>query len=132
MPDALAYAGELRAATAADLPVLQYVGIPGPGSYGDGAGNPSLSRGRIEDTRTRLAYTRQGDLTVYEWCLQAFERYPERPARLTPGQALGFDVVVVDKDGDADTPAWICWGPNRFRKYATPASLGRLVLAGSD
>ena len=131
-PAAPEFTGDIRTASAADLPVLQYVGIPGKGTYGEGAGNPALCRGRIERTRTRMAYVREGDFTTYEWALEVFDHYPDRPARLIPGSIFGFDVVVVDKDGETDTPAWICWGPALLRKYANPAALGRLVLLGDD
>jgi hypothetical protein len=135
---------------AGDGPVLQYIGIPGKGPvYGvkksagverSGLDNPILSMGDIKKTKTRMAFRREGDVTTYEWALQAFDHYPDKPTKLHPGVQIGFDVVVVDKDKPAQTPraqndpeedwqAWVCWGPPwRMVKFFDAASLGEIVL----
>lgn len=127
------FSGDPRDASAADLGVQQYIAVPGPGSYGGDGANPALGRGDLAATRSRGAHVRRGDVTVYEWAIQVFEHYPDRPLRLTPGQTLGFDVAVVDRDrGGEENAAFITWGPRLPRKYAHPSSLGRLVLAAPE
>jgi len=135
---------------AGEAPVLQYIGIPGkPPVYGikksagqerSGEDNPILMFGDIKKTKTRMAFRRQGDVTTYEWAIQAFDHYPDKPTKLLPGVQIGFDVVVVDKDKPAATPlgqndpeedrqAWVCWGPPwRSVKFFDAANLGEIVL----
>ena len=135
---------------AGEAPVLQYIGIPGkPPVYGikksagverSGEDNPILMFGDIHKTKTRMAFRRQGDVTTYEWAVQAFDHYPDTPTKLLPGVQIGFDVVVVDKDKPAQTPlaqndpeedrqAWVCWGPPwRSIKFFDAANLGEIVL----
>jgi hypothetical protein len=135
---------------AGDAPVLQYVGIPGPGPVygvqnppgGEGRGpdNPILSMGDITKTKTRMAFKRVGDVTTYEWALQAFDHYPDKPTKLRPGVQIGFDVTVIDKDKPAQSPgamndpeedwqAWVCWGPPWRRvKFLDAANLGEIIL----
>jgi hypothetical protein len=134
---------------ASEVPVLQYLGIPGEGpiygvtrSSGEDRGpvNPTLSWGDISKTATRMEFRRDGDVTVYEWALQAFDRYPDRPTDLVPGKRIGFDVVVVDKDVPATTDsaeeepedarsAWVTWCPGyRGPRFLDAGSLGELVL----
>ena len=135
---------------AGEAPVLQYIGIPGkPPVYGikksagverNGEDNPILMFGDIHKTKTRMAFRRQGDVTTYEWAVQAFDHYPDKPTKLLPGVQIGFDVVVVDKDKPAQTPlaqndpeedrqAWVCWGPPwRSIKFFDAANLGEIVL----
>jgi len=118
------------------LPALQYFGVPGRGpAYGDinnsGGHNPAMAYGPIEKTKTRMAYSRSGDVTVYEWAIQAFDHFPDAPTKLVPGKRLGFDVVVVDLDSAGGKPAWICWGPMGPLKFFDSSLLGDLIL-GSD
>ena len=97
-----------------DMPVLQYVGLPGKGPvYGEARPaedersaeeNPSLMfGGDISKTKTRMAFRREGNITTYEWAIQAFDHYPDKPTRLVPGMKLGFDVTVCDKDTPANS-----------------------------
>jgi hypothetical protein len=135
---------------AGEAPVLQYIGLPGKGPvYGvrksagqerSGEDNPILMFGDIKKTKTRMAFRREGDVTTYEWALQAFDHYPDRPTKLLPGVQIGFDLVVCDKDKPAQTPqaandpeedrqAWVSWGPPwRALKYFDAANLGEVVL----
>jgi Tol biopolymer transport system component len=136
---------------AGEAPVLQYIGIPadkGPvyavkksaGQVRTGEDNPILMFGDIKKTKTRMAFRRVGDVTTYEWALQAFDHYPDKPTKLRPGVQIGFDIVVIDKDKPAQTPearddpepdwqAWVCWGPPwRRSKFFDAANLGELVL----
>ena len=91
---------------AAELPVLQYVAVPGPTpAYADRTGaNPTLMYGRIQRTGTVMKSRRKGDITTYEWAVQAFDRYPDRPTRLDPGKRIGFEVAIVNKDPGAPPP----------------------------
>lgn len=130
--------GDWRAAPATDLPALQYVAIPGPGTYGNASGqghvgNPSMKGGQVEKTRTLMAYSRQGDTTVYEWAIEAFDRYPDEATRLSSGKTIGFDLAVVDVDeaGGMDVSAWIVWGPPVGLKFMRADTLGDLVLIES-
>ena len=134
-----------------EAPLLQYVGIPGKGPvYGlkRSAGqdrnpedNPSLMFGDIHKTKTRMAFRRVGDVTTYEWAIQAFDHYPEKPTKLLPGIKIGFDLVVIDKDTPAKTPraandpeedraAFLIWGPplKGVFKPLNAGSLGEIVL----
>jgi len=78
-------------------------------------------------TRSQGAFSRRGDVTVYEWAIEVFDEYPDEPTRLTPGRDIAFDVVVVDEDGD-DTPAWVPWGPPMADKSHHAVRLGSLAL----
>jgi len=105
---------------------LQYVMVPGGGSYG-GQGNPSLMGGEIGRTRTQGAYSRKGDFTVYEWAIEVFEKFPKSTVDLRSGIVVGFDVVVVDED-HWGTAAWVSWGPSVADKSGSPGRIGRLKL----
>jgi hypothetical protein len=84
----------------ADLPVQQYIAIPGKGMiYGvRQASNPILIAGTLRNTRSRMVYTQKEDVTTFEWAIQVFDRYPDRPTRLEPRKWIGFDVSLVDRD----------------------------------
>lgn len=125
--DATMFVGDFSAATASDLPVQQYIAVPGPGAYEVGGDNPALGRGQIALTRSSAAWQRRDNVTTYEWALELFSRYPDQRQALTTGAMFGFDIVVVDKDGEGD-PSWIHWGPRAPRKYANPSGLGILQL----
>lgn len=90
----------------ADVPVQQYIAIPGTGKiYGRPQDtNPILMFGDLKKTRTRMAYRRKGDVTTYQWAIQVFDRYPEAPTRLEPGKRIGFDLAIADKDAPSSTP----------------------------
>jgi len=125
------------AAKAEDLPALQYLLCPPGGGYGasllnaDPSANPNLFAGDIAKTKTKGANSRIGDISVYEWAIQAFDHYPDSPTRLEAGKAIGFDVVAVDKDSDTDNAAWICWGPIAGMKCFNADKLGKLVFLTS-
>ena len=76
------------------------IAIPGTGMiYGvRQASNLILIAGILKNTRSRMVYTQKGDVTTYEWAIQVFDRYPDRPTRLEPGKWIGFDVSLVDRD----------------------------------
>jgi len=110
---------------------MQYAVVPGGGgSYNYGSPNPHLYQGDIHETRTRVAHGRRGDVTVYEWALEAFDEYPDRPMELTPGRKLLFDVVAVDRDPDEGGHAFVTWGPSNSAKYGGANRVGRLELGG--
>lgn len=123
--------------SAADLPALQYVLCPPGGSYGeaiqsaDPSANPNIAGGDIAKTRTKGAVTREGDVTIYEWAIEAFDHYPDAPTKLAPEKTIGFDVVAADKDTETDTPAWICWAPFGSLKHFNADLLGDLILVES-
>jgi Carbohydrate family 9 binding domain-like len=136
---------------AEDTPVQQYVGIPGKGVVygGQNTGNPALMDGDVRKTRTRMAWRRRGDVTTYEWAIQVFDHYPDRPTRLEPCKRIGFEVAVLDKDVPVspqaavfpkvstqpleepaeDRVAYIHWGPTWTGiKKLDAGSLGEIVL----
>ncbi len=118
---------------AAEMPVLQYAAVPASTrAYGDKEGaNPSLVYGKISRTATTMKFHREGDVTTYEWAVQAFDHYPDRPTRLQPGKRLGLEVAVLDKDRKPDRSAFLTWGsPPRVFKGCDAGSLGELVLMG--
>jgi hypothetical protein len=137
--------------SASDAPLLQYIGLPGKGPvYGtrktvEGENNPDdntvLSWGDIKKTKTKMAFKRTGDVTTYEWAIQAFDRYPDKPTKLLPGLHLGFDVVISDKDVPAKSPraandpepdraAWISWSDSKSKAFRPldASCLGEIIL----
>ncbi len=144
--------GAYETLDAALCPALEYIGLPGKGpvfgirkSAGverSGEDNPILQFGDIKQTKTRMAFRREGDITTYEWAVQAFDHYPDKPTKLFAGKRIGFDVVVIDRDKPAKNPlgrgdpeedrsAWIAWGPSvklgEFKGF-TANKLGEIVL----
>ena len=134
---------------ASALPMLQYIGLPGQGRvYGvtmsagqrRGADNPILMFGDISKTKTRMAYRRAGDVTTYEWAVQPFDRYPDKPTQLVPFKKIGLDIAVVDKDKPAatsgpstepedDRSAWVTWSPIlKVPAFLHANRLGEIVL----
>jgi len=123
------------------MPVHQYVAIPSPGPvYGTKyQTNPILMAGDLKRTKTRMAFRREGDVTIYEWAIQPFDIYPDQPTRLEPGKRIGFDLAIVDRDSpmqtpvgsepEEDRPAFIYWGPKwNGMKAIQSSTLGELVL----
>ena len=118
---------------ASQMAALQFAAVPGDGpAYGSPDGNPSMFGEGVEETHARMAYSRNGDLTVYEFAIQPYDRYPDRPTVLLPGKRIGFDVAVVDKDSDTDKPSWVCWGPLTGSKFFNADTLGDLIIGLAD
>jgi RNA polymerase sigma factor (sigma-70 family) len=114
-----------------DMPVLQYAAVPGRvAAYADPRdANPSLVYGRIDRTTTRMKWASNQGVTTYEWAIQPFDRYPDRPTRLEPGKRIGLEVVVVDKDPSRSRPSFLSWGRSpRVFKGLDAGSLGELIL----
>ncbi len=132
-----------------DMPVQLYAAIPGKGRvYGikksagveRGEENPTLAFGDIKKTRTKMAFRREGDVTIYEWSLQPFDHFPDEPTRLEPGVRIGFDLRVCDRDAALKNPggpqepesnrtAIVSWAPPfQLSKQTFPGALGELVL----
>ena len=76
------------------------------------------------------------DITTYEWSIKPFDRFPDKPTRLSAGKRLGLDVAVVDKDHEygqkfaASDVSDLGLTPCRVQG-ADAKSLGELILAGS-
>lgn len=114
---------------AGDLAALQYVAIPGHGNYSPmHPGNPSLFLAAPDSGHTRMAFSRSAGVTIYEWAIPVHHSFPDRRMELQPGQRLGFDIVVVDKDRPGDNPARVGWAPSGAYKYVNAQLLGDLVL----
>ncbi|QDV34094.1 sugar-binding protein [Tautonia plasticadhaerens] len=125
-----------------EIPVQQYIAIPGDGPvYGlPEPNNPVLTGGDVTQTKTRMAFHRDEDVTIYEWAIQVFDRYPDRPTTLEPGKRIGFDVSVADEDleeGEVGPGGatqmnrldWIYWGPQwNGVKHLNADLLGELVF----
>jgi len=121
---------------ASKMAALQYVMCPNGGSYdmprpGVEPANPRLNRFDITKTKTTCAYSRQGDVSVYEWAIEAFDELPDIPTKLVPGKMVGLDIVISDKDADIDSPAWVCWGPYKSLKALNADSLGGILIVDS-
>lgn len=99
-----------------------YVLVPGEGSYGTSGVNPWGPGGL---SRLAASYRRAGDLTTYEFSVEL--PTAEDFADLAPGDELGFDVVIVDKDRD-EVAAWVPWGPRVVEKRVAIDRVGRLRL----
>ena len=119
-----------RTANPGGFSVLQYVGIAGQGTYGQGLReNPSIMQGEFATTGAKFAHKREGDTTVYEWALSVFDQFPTKHTAMMPMKRIGFDVVVVDKDSPHErVPEWVAWGPTSGGKYANPGGIGEVVL----
>jgi RNA polymerase sigma factor (sigma-70 family) len=116
------------------MPAIQYVGLPGDAPAYNNAekANPVLLYGKTSDTRTRMKSRHHDDgVTIYEWAVEAFDRYPERPSQLEPGKRLGFDVVLVDRDLDRKLASWYSWAPYKgIFKGFDARTIGELILDG--
>jgi RNA polymerase sigma factor (sigma-70 family) len=126
------------------MPVQQYIAIPGTGRiYGIGDShygtNPILLGADLRETRTRMAFRREGDTTTYEWAIEPFDRYPDQPTSLEPGKRIGFDLAIVDRDvaltskkgNDPEDRrvAWAYWGPQwSGLKVLDAGNLGEIIL----
>jgi len=130
--------------TASDLPSLQYCMWPPGGSYSktsdgsdfdysssDKPANPDIYGGDIARTKTKGAYFRKGDITIYEWAIEVFDHYPDNPTKLEIGKTIGFDVAAVDKDSETENSAMVCWGQFGGDKFVDADRLGDLVLVKS-
>ncbi len=116
---------------ASKMPALQYVGVPGRvAAYRDPWGaNPSLVYAKTRESRTKMKYRREGEITTYEWAIQAYDHFPDKPTRLSAGTRLGLDVAVVDDDTGSALPSFLTWGsPVVTFKGCDAGSLGELIL----
>lgn len=105
----------------------QYVGVAGDGAYF--RHNPALMNNPPPaDSGIAFAHSREGDVTIYEFALRAYERYPNRYATIEPGKRVGFEVVVVDKDGEDDAPGFIAWSMPGPLKHYDARLLGDMVF----
>jgi len=123
---------------------FRYVMCPQDGSYWPNGSNPSLTQFllgyqlSVDQTRSRGAVARWGDVTVYEWALQPLGTSLRDSLALRPGMVMGFDVMAVDKDHRQDTPVGVAWTPvprgrvePHFKeqvKVNSPLMLGDLIL----
>ena len=87
--------------------------------------------GKISKSSTTMRYRREGEVTTYEWAVQPFDHYPDRPTRLERGKSLGLEVAVVDRDSDRSRPYFYTWGapPVGFKGFDA-GQLGELTLEG--
>ena len=118
---------------------FQYVLCPEGGSYRGGS-NPTLIHDElgndlsIDVTRSRGAFGRVGDVTVYEWALELLGTSLEHYLPLDRGMVIDFDVVAVDKDTEDGNPAYVSWNmipPRGASKLRDPDLQGKLVLVKS-
>ena len=116
------------------LTALQYTLSPPGGSYDTKqAGqpepkNPRMFMADITKTRTRAAYSHQGDISIYEFAIEAFDKFPDAPTKLIPGKIIGLDVVCNDVDSTG-APAWVCWGTFKPYKFFNADTLGDVLIA---
>ncbi|MHB1560905.1 MAG: DOMON domain-containing protein, partial [Isosphaeraceae bacterium] len=116
---------------AEEMPILQYVGLPGDfPAYGDRFGaNPSLLYSASQERRTEMKCHRSGGVTTYEWAIQPYDEYPGKRTRLQPGKTIGLEIAVVDRDSHRPKAAFLTWGkPPRIYKGFEPETLGNLTI----
>lgn len=120
-----------RAMAAEEMPILQYVGLPGNFvPYGDRFGdNPALLYTATRERRSEMKFQHSGNVTTYEWAVQPYDEYPGKPTRLEPGKTIGLEIAVVDRDSRRSKAAFLTWGePPRVFKGFEPETLGELEI----
>jgi len=127
-----------RRLSADECAAVQYVMCPPGGTYGpmtntvNSSSNLVLSFGDITKTRTRAAFSREGETTIYEWAVEVFDHYPDSSTRLTPGKTIGFDVMIPDQDKQSRGYAFLIWAPIKDgHKFFNADLLGDAVLLES-
>ena len=124
--------------SADEFAAIQYIMCPPGGTYGlmgntvNSSSNPVLSFGDITKTRTKAAFSREGEITIYEWAVEVFDHYPDSSTRLTPGKTIGFDVMIPDQDKQSQDYAFLIWAPVKDGgKFFNADLLGDVVLLES-
>ncbi|NKB72156.1 MAG: redoxin domain-containing protein [Candidatus Latescibacteria bacterium] len=114
--------------------IFQYAGMAQNAGQTFARGfNTYMFRFDITQTRSQMAFSRQGDITTYEWALEVFDHFPDQKAHLEPGRRMGFDVMMLDLDAVGDDVTWVSWGQFTFApdKIAEADGLADLVLGDS-
>ncbi len=89
----------------------QYYIVPQPGTFNRGIqDNPAISGGDILKAGLQGTCLRSANITTYEWSIPLFEHYPDRRLRIEPNKKIGFDVNVIDADGE-ENGNWVAWTP---------------------
>ncbi|MCC7262506.1 MAG: right-handed parallel beta-helix repeat-containing protein, partial [Candidatus Latescibacteria bacterium] len=78
----------------------------------------------FQGKKTKVARSRVGNLTTYEWSIDASSKKPAQ--MLSAGMAVGFDIAICDRDGDGSF-SWISWTPGSS-KLASLERVGTLRL----
>ena len=77
-----------------------------------------------------VSWSRRDNRHVYEWKLDV-ESWGDGEVQVGPGQAFGFDVAVIDRDGDGSF-SWMAWGPVEAQKFgSTSEPLGDVFISGT-
>jgi hypothetical protein len=71
----------------------------------------------------KVAVVRTDSEIVYEWRV-------DLGRELYPGRSLGFDLSVLDKDGDGSF-SWVAWGKGA-QKFSSPDQCGDVLLVDPD
>lgn len=120
---------------AQQLTFLQYRGYAGEGSYdGDYATNPFVCNADLSQTRTQMAHSIDDDKITYEWAIQPFDDYPRQPTALLPGKTIGFDLIIIDRDSEADDAKArrLMWMPRETFDWQSGDQLGDVILGETD
>ena len=87
-----------------------------------------------------MAYSRKGDVTIYEWAIQVFDRYDDKPTKLSPERRSGstspLRTGTFPRPRKRDWPCpdlsgapWIYWGPQwHGQKTYDAGSIGTMIL----
>jgi hypothetical protein len=75
-------------------------------------------------------YSYQDGTIVYEWAFSAPQIHPRQALPLSPGEQLGFDVVLLDQSSDG-RHRWIPWGTVDTIKDGGNSRVGRVTLTST-
>ena len=104
----------------------QHVLVP-EGDWLPGSQPGSSGHGVARSGKTRAAYSYDGQTITYEWQIEVFGNSASQASVLSPGQQLGFDVVILDMSSRGDH-RWIPWGSPESSKMSGNQRVGRLTL----
>ncbi|MEO6847182.1 MAG: ankyrin repeat domain-containing protein, partial [Chthoniobacterales bacterium] len=97
--------------------------------------NPVLNGANIKKTKSKCVWSREGNITTYEWAVQVYDHFPTQ-TQIEPGKRIGFDVIVANLDRpDGKTnyhAAWLPFGAPAPWKMFDASSLADLVFLAKD
>ena len=96
----------------------------------DGIRGLRIPGGELHDPEgVRCTHVYSNGLHRYEWAIET-RRLVLQAGDLVPGQVIGFDVSIVDHDGDG-AYSWVSWGGG-IVKFQDRFRVGDVVLSGTE